>query len=487
MSFNINWDSIQKESLSAWTAELLNDALNSGKRPNVLCTDIQIEDLSFGTIPPDFEILEIGDLSSDSFRGIFKFNYDGDASITLRTKVQANPLKIYEDNLLDQFEDDQRELGEFIKPRFVMATDILEIPLNLKLSQIKLSSIIIIVFSRSKGLTLVFKNDPLESISVSSTFDRIKPLARFLQNKIETQISELFKEFLPSVLYKFSQKYTTENFADFHRELLHTQHPERNTENRVTLQDIDPEAPLMISPGSLMRLTTLSSSRQTLTLGGKISADKLNPDIITKNYFNELIPKTYNKFQLKADKVADIAQNIHSIKNLQSRIFWKNSKNNDKPHRRVVCLGDKSKEKRKQIESESLYRRSVYSQGSIFNDGASDVSTLTESTEVEQEAPNTEFPKLQAVDLKPDMSVETIIQNSSQEKHRKVKPIDDIGLIGRRKERLRELLKYDVVDFSMPPMPGSPTKFFNTNIFHDSNHINNGNLPIRVAPPPYQC
>lgn len=40
--------------------------------------------------PPDLEILEVGDLATDKFRGIFKLTYAGDAYIVVQTKVQVN-------------------------------------------------------------------------------------------------------------------------------------------------------------------------------------------------------------------------------------------------------------------------------------------------------------------------------------------------------------------------------------------------------------
>ena len=57
--------------------------------------------------------------------------------------------------------------------------------LDLKLSDIKINGIGIIVFSKSKGLTLVFRNDPLDSIKVSSTFDTVQVLANFYKNKLK--------------------------------------------------------------------------------------------------------------------------------------------------------------------------------------------------------------------------------------------------------------------------------------------------------------
>lgn len=45
--------------------------------------------------PPELEILEIGELGNDKFRGIFKLNYAGDAYIEVQTKVQVTKKKIF--------------------------------------------------------------------------------------------------------------------------------------------------------------------------------------------------------------------------------------------------------------------------------------------------------------------------------------------------------------------------------------------------------
>ncbi|ODV85101.1 hypothetical protein CANARDRAFT_199994 [[Candida] arabinofermentans NRRL YB-2248] len=387
MSFKINWNAIEKQSLSSYTTELLNEALNVGKRPNILSSDIKIVDLNFGNIAPDFEILEIGDLGPDRFRGIFKFKYYGDAYITVNTKVSASPLKIYNDNILDELNEkknsdfaNSEEVADFITPNFNVSDCDFDIPLNLTLSKFKLSSIIIIVFSKTKGLTLVFKNDPLESIEVSSTFDRIKPIAQFLQKKIETQISELFKEFLPSLLYKFSLKYTTQSFDQFHKDLLNE---EQDLEDkRVLLKDLDPEQPLRISPGSLMRLTRLSSSRQTLALGGKLSCDRMNDYIVTKTFANAILASTntfnLNKIQLSnADfQYGSIGTKLSIIKNFQTRSFLKNSYDGSKPKRRTIKIGMKSRNK-KNVAS------------STDEDSTSQSNVSTASTVVDQQLTST--------------------------------------------------------------------------------------------------
>ncbi|GME85041.1 unnamed protein product [Ambrosiozyma monospora] len=367
MSFKINWDHIEKKNLSTTTIELLEEVLNSGKRPSILSSDIKIVDLSFGEIAPDFEILEIGDLANDKFRGIFKFKYYGDASITVNTKVSASPLKNYSDTFSDTILDENNvnyknmsyelnDLTGFIKPEFNLSDCDFDIPLNLTLSKFRLSSIIVVVFSKTKGLTLVFKNDPLESIEVSSTFDRIKPIAEFLQKKIEAQIGDLFKELLPSILYKFSLKYTSQSFDQFHKDLLLNEELDSDEKKRVSLKDIDPENPLKISPGNLMRLTRLSSSRQTLTFGGRLSCDTMNKEIVTKSFVNAIIASNLNNFSLNKIQLSNsdfqfgsISTKVSAIKEFQTRNYIKNNHNSHddlKPKRRVIKMKHKKKSKK---------------------------------------------------------------------------------------------------------------------------------------------
>src|SRR5271155_4303594 len=90
----------------------------------------------------------------------------------------------------------------------------LTIPLQITLSDIKLSAFIILVFSRQKGLTLVFRNDPLESLKVSSTFDSIQFIKDYLQKEIEGQLRVLFMEDLPAILHKLSLRLWSPDYCD---------------------------------------------------------------------------------------------------------------------------------------------------------------------------------------------------------------------------------------------------------------------------------
>ncbi|KAK0389378.1 hypothetical protein NLU13_2953 [Sarocladium strictum] len=194
MAFNFNWSPLTADAeFYSRARDLLTKALNKSPKPPIIVDDILVDEFNLGTVPPDLEILEIGDLAEDRFRGIFKMCYSGDAYLTLRTRVQANPLNTYLDSK-----------PTFTSPQPLAAASGLTIPLSITLSEIKLSAFIILVFSKQKGLTLVFRNDPLESLKVSSTFDAIPFVRDYLQRTIEQQLRNLMMDELPAIIHRLS-------------------------------------------------------------------------------------------------------------------------------------------------------------------------------------------------------------------------------------------------------------------------------------------
>lgn len=194
MAFNFNWSPLTADAeFYSRAQDMLTTALNKSPKPPIIVDDILVNELNLGSVPPELEILEIGDLAEDRFRGIFKMCYSGDAFLTLKTRVQANPLNTY---LFSK--------PSFTSPQPLAASSGLTIPLQITLSEIKLSAFIILVFSRQKGLTLVFRNDPLESLKVSSTFDSIPFVCEYLQKEIEAQLRVLMMEELPAIIHKMS-------------------------------------------------------------------------------------------------------------------------------------------------------------------------------------------------------------------------------------------------------------------------------------------
>ncbi|KXX79524.1 Mitochondrial distribution and morphology protein 34 [Madurella mycetomatis] len=194
MAFNFNWSPLTADAgFYERARDLLTTALNKSPKPPIIVDDIFVTEFNLGSVPPDLEILEIGDLAEDRFRGIFKMCYSGDAFLTLKTRVQANPLNTY-----------LSAKPSFTSPQPLAAASGLTIPLQITLAEIKLKAFIIVVFSKQKGLTIVFRDDPLESLKVSSTFDSIQFVRDYLQRTIEGKLRDLMMDELPSIIHRLS-------------------------------------------------------------------------------------------------------------------------------------------------------------------------------------------------------------------------------------------------------------------------------------------
>jgi mitochondrial distribution and morphology protein 34 len=83
----------------------------------------------------------------------------------------------------------------------------LVVPMLLRLSHFKLDSYVVLVVSRQKGITLVFKTDPLQNVDINSTFDSIAVIQKFIQREIEGQLRQMFREDLPGIIHRLSQQW----------------------------------------------------------------------------------------------------------------------------------------------------------------------------------------------------------------------------------------------------------------------------------------
>jgi len=95
--------------------------------------------------------------------------------------------------------------------RILAAHQPLVVPMNLRLSNFKLNAYVVLVVSKTKGITLVFKTDPLQNVDVSSTFDSIAVIQKYIQKEIEGQLREMFREDLPVIIHKLSQRWIPGN------------------------------------------------------------------------------------------------------------------------------------------------------------------------------------------------------------------------------------------------------------------------------------
>jgi distribution and morphology protein 34 len=83
----------------------------------------------------------------------------------------------------------------------------LVVPMLLRLSQFRLNSYVVLVVHKQKGITLVFKTDPLQNVDIHSTFDSIAVIQKFIQREIEGQLRQMFREDLPGIIHRLSQQW----------------------------------------------------------------------------------------------------------------------------------------------------------------------------------------------------------------------------------------------------------------------------------------
>jgi len=205
MAFKFNWTTFDKNFIDKAQSKL-TEALNKGIKNQMIGT-IRVDELNMGTKAPELEVMEIGDLSEEKFKGIFKITYQGDAYIVIRATLQINPLVVPETPIT-------LSVGSGV----IAADQPLLIPVKLRISNLKLSGIAVLGFS-NKGITFCFKNDPLEDINVSSTFDRIQAIKKLIERIIKTQISAFLLEDVPELIHNFSKsnKQSTTNNTPHNR------------------------------------------------------------------------------------------------------------------------------------------------------------------------------------------------------------------------------------------------------------------------------
>ena len=149
------------------------------------------------------------------------------------------------------------------------------------------------MFSRQKGLTLVFRNDPLESLKVSSTFDAIPFVREYLQKEIEGQLRTLLMDEVPVIIHRLSLRlwvpeYREREDEELARDLQDSfttgekpvdplasppQDPVDSSGNILDASQIaslsldsGPDMHALFSQKNLLRLSALTDSHRTLSL-----------------------------------------------------------------------------------------------------------------------------------------------------------------------------------------------------------------------------
>ncbi|PWA00471.1 hypothetical protein BB558_003490 [Smittium angustum] len=209
MSFKFKWGNFSNE-LVEETKVLLTNAIN--KNSSVLPPNLVAEIKA-----PVLEILEVVDLNQDYFKAIFKMTYDGDMKLVFQTLLQANPLSEQPSSI---------PTAPSMGIQFAQAP--LIVPMFLKISDLVLKGIIVLAVSKRSGVTLVFKNEPLVSVKVSSSFDNVRSIQRKLQLTIENVLRKLFHEELPKIVHVMSMNEINRNEAKLEQERLRNTEEEKN-------------------------------------------------------------------------------------------------------------------------------------------------------------------------------------------------------------------------------------------------------------------
>ena len=153
----------------------------------------------------------------------------------------------------------------------IIARTPLTIPLQITLSDFKLSGFVILVFSKQKGITVVFRNDPLESLKVSSTFDSIPFVRDFLQKEIEAQLRILFMDELPAIIHRLSLRLWVPEYRT--GEDMKTQND--NTESTSEGPGQDPLATPPMDPVDAMGNALNESEIASLSLDSSVETHSL--------------------------------------------------------------------------------------------------------------------------------------------------------------------------------------------------------------------
>ncbi|KAJ7872076.1 hypothetical protein B0H13DRAFT_1895549 [Mycena leptocephala] len=174
MSFTFHWPRFSDQ-FHYDAIEMLNTALNKGNKPPIIADKIEVVELEMGT----------------------QAHIRWRCTFGLKTKVQANPLN-----------HKQPDIHLMTGSRGMLAAkQALVVPMLLRLSHFKLSSYVVLVVSKQKGITLVFKTDPLQNVDINSTFDSIAVIQMFIQREIEGQLRQMFREDLPGIIHRLSQQW----------------------------------------------------------------------------------------------------------------------------------------------------------------------------------------------------------------------------------------------------------------------------------------
>lgn len=191
MSLKFNWNFFDVKDLQKRLQAAITESIALAPRPPSIAEPIRATKLFFGTKPPDLSFESVLSVSLSRTHICFSLKYDGDASLTLETAVQGNPLR---EPLSDP------AFPTFVRPQIAGCFDSLVIPFRLVLKNIVLDSMIDVVYTPN-GVVIHFREDPIKHIETESSLDMIPGVKQMIGQMLMEQLSCSFKEDIPETVW----------------------------------------------------------------------------------------------------------------------------------------------------------------------------------------------------------------------------------------------------------------------------------------------
>ncbi|QLQ80071.1 hypothetical protein HG537_0D00710 [Torulaspora globosa] len=334
------------------------------RKLDILKSDIIVSKVNFPTMPK-LEILDL-DISAQPrslVKGICKISCM-DAMLQIQTEIEGNLLLVYSEYS-----------PEFTTPT-LNCKGSFTIPITMVFSGVQLEAITNI-FVKNSGIGISF-ND------VNLDFDfncSIKILQSTIEKRLKKSMQSLFKDVLPKVIFNMSQSlFTAETGVSKPAEAA-TGDEETYSSSpapKVIFEETDMQE---LSAANMLRLSTLISSRQTLSLQATVlNVPSTIPGCLERqnlHRFNSRIPSLSNYYAAYKDPerhaalmkrtsstlaihppsslrsrnllpervLQENAYDLKTIASIQSRIFDRGADDNVRPRRRKFTLKRKRKSK----------------------------------------------------------------------------------------------------------------------------------------------
>ncbi|GMM51804.1 hypothetical protein DASB73_027670 [Starmerella bacillaris] len=192
MSLKFNWNFFDVKDLQRRFQAAITESIAQAPRPASIAEPIRATKLDFGTKPPDLSFNSVLSVSLRRTHITFALKYDGDASLTLETAIQANTLR---EPLMDP------TYPAFVRPKVVGCLDVLVIPFRLQLKNIVLDSIVDVVYTKSGVIINFREEDPVKNIETISSLDMIPGVKKLIASMMQEQIKSSFSEDIPESVW----------------------------------------------------------------------------------------------------------------------------------------------------------------------------------------------------------------------------------------------------------------------------------------------